>query len=80
MSRQTAIRVHVQVGPDHTVRLPDDVPEGPAGLIVLVKEGDRTGPPSDSLLGLLSDEPEMAEEMTRHIREARARWRAMGIG
>ncbi|MDI7269885.1 MAG: hypothetical protein QME96_17985, partial [Myxococcota bacterium] len=27
--QQAAIRLHVQVGHDHTVRLPDDVPEGP---------------------------------------------------
>ena len=31
-----ALKITVDVGPDHTVRLPDEVPVGPAELVILV--------------------------------------------
>lgn len=33
---ERAIRARVMVGPDHTVRLPDEVPAGEAEVIVLI--------------------------------------------
>jgi hypothetical protein len=42
---ENAVRVRVTIGPDHTVRLPDEIPTGEAELIVLfpaVAESDRT--------------------------------------
>jgi hypothetical protein len=35
---QTAVKLTVQVGVDHVVKLPDEVPVGPAEIIVLVGE------------------------------------------
>ena len=76
MSRQTAIKVWVDIGADHTVRLPDDVPVGPAELIVLVEEvtnGTKASPPSP--IGLFKDEPEIVDEIMAHVREIRAQSR-----
>lgn len=39
MASQTAIRVRVEVKSDHTIQLPDDVPVGPAEVIVLPRRG-----------------------------------------
>lgn len=39
MASQTAIRVRVEVKADHTIRLPDEVPVGPAEVIVLPRSG-----------------------------------------
>jgi hypothetical protein len=76
MSRQTAIKLRVDVGADHTVRLPDDVPVGPVDLIVLVDEvqgGSKDLPPSP--IGLFRDEPEVVDEVMDHVREIRAQSR-----
>jgi hypothetical protein len=35
---QSAVKLTVEVGVDHVVKLPDDVPVGPAEIIVLVGE------------------------------------------
>jgi hypothetical protein len=35
---KSALTMHVQVGEDHVVKLPDEVPVGPAEIIVLVEE------------------------------------------
>ena len=35
---QTAVKLTVEVGDDHVVKLPDEVPVGPAEIIVLVGE------------------------------------------
>jgi hypothetical protein len=35
---QTAVKLTVEVGVDHVVKLPDEVPVGPAEIIVLVGE------------------------------------------
>ena len=40
---QSAVKFMVEVGVDHVVKLPDDVPVGPAEIIVLVGEL-ATGP------------------------------------
>ena len=42
------LKVHVQVGEDHLVKLPDEVPVGPAELIVLVED-------STAAAGILDD-------------------------
>lgn len=76
MSRQTAIKLQVEVGPDHTIKLPDDVPVGPAEVIVLVPESSSARPIAGrSLLGLFADEPEIVDEAMAHVHERRKRWR-----
>ena len=40
---QQAVRVHVTVGADHVVRLPDEVPPGEAEVIVLFTGGQGSG-------------------------------------
>jgi hypothetical protein len=35
-----ALRVKVEIGEDHLVKLPDDIPVGPAEIIVLVEDDD----------------------------------------
>ena len=75
MSKQTAIKLHVDVGPDHTIRLPEEVPLGPAEVIVLVEEkGPAEAPDPVGLIGLMADEPGVMDEVMNHIRERRARW------
>ncbi|HVH46713.1 MAG TPA: hypothetical protein VM925_30435 [Labilithrix sp.] len=76
MSRQTAIKLQVEVGPDHMIRLPEDVPVGPAEVIVLVAETAPALPAArKSLLGLFADEPEVVDEAMTHVRERRTSWR-----
>ena len=80
MSRQTAIKLRVDVGADHTVRLPDDVPVGPAELIVFIEEitsAAKESPPSP--IGLFKDEPEMVDEIMDHVRETRAQSRMRSL-
>jgi len=57
-SRWTAARakLRVQVGPDHTLKLPSDVPVGPTEVIVLVDDRPKEGR-ATSLLGLFANEP-----------------------
>jgi hypothetical protein len=43
MAVQSAVRLRVHIAKDHTVRLPDDLPEGGAEIIVLYD----APPPSD---------------------------------
>jgi hypothetical protein len=40
---KSALKMHVQVGEDHVVKLPDEVPVGPAEIIVLVEQTATTG-------------------------------------
>ena len=42
------LKVHVQVGEDHLVKLPDEVPVGPAEIIVFVED-------STAAVGTLDD-------------------------
>jgi len=74
MARQVAIKMHVQVGADHTVKLPSEVPEGPAEVIVLVDEPQKTRN-ERNLLGLFADEPEVVDEAMTHVRAHRQNWR-----
>ncbi len=68
MSKQTAIKLKVEIGADHMVRLPDDVPMGPAEVIVLVDETATNGTGGEkSLLGLFADEPEIVDEAMAHV-------------
>jgi hypothetical protein len=74
MARQLAIKLRVQVGADPTVKLPAEVPVGPAEVIVLVDER-----PSElgakGLLGLFAEEPEVVDEAMGHVRAHRPTWR-----
>ena len=40
---KSALKLDVQVGEDHLIRLPDEVPVGPAEIIVLVEESIAHG-------------------------------------
>ncbi|MBK6693904.1 MAG: hypothetical protein IPG50_17105 [Myxococcales bacterium] len=67
-----ALKINVDVGADHTVRLPDEVPVGPAELIVLLADagdGAKECPPSP--IGLFKDEPELVDEIMDHVRDIR---------
>jgi hypothetical protein len=76
MSKQTAIKLHVEVGADHTIKLPDEVPVGPAEVIVLVAESAGNGTSAEKgLLGLFANEPEIVDEAMEHVRERRKNWR-----
>lgn len=75
MARQTAIKLNVQVGPDHTVTLPAEVPVGPAELIVLVDERPIRANAAKSLLGLFANEPEVVDEAMGYVRAHRQNWR-----
>jgi hypothetical protein len=74
MARQVAIKLRVQVGPDHTLKLPAEVPLGPAEVIVLVDERPIEGR-AKSLLGLFADEPEVVDEAMGYVRASRPNWR-----
>jgi hypothetical protein len=71
---KVAIKLRVQVGPDHTLKLPAEVPVGPAEVIVLVDERPDEGR-AKSLLGLFADEPEVVDEAMGHIRAHGSNWR-----
>jgi hypothetical protein len=74
MTKQTAIKLHVEIGEDHTVKLPAEVPVGPAEVIVLV--GESPAPRgTKSLLGLFANEPEIVDEAMGHVRALRQNWR-----
>jgi hypothetical protein len=72
--KQTAIKLRVEVRPDHTIRVPDDIPVGPAEVIVLL---DR--PAADaaekSVLGLFAEESTGIDEAMAYVRERRKSWR-----
>jgi hypothetical protein len=76
MSKQTAFKLNVEVGPDHTIKLPDEVPVGPAEVIVFMTDdaGRSNGEPPEAL-GLFKDEPELVDEVMTHVRELRSRSR-----
>jgi hypothetical protein len=74
MTKQTAIKLHVEVREDHTVKLPAEVPVGPAELIVLVDEAPAAST-AKSLLGLFADEPEVVDEAMGHVQSLRQNWR-----
>ena len=76
MSKQTAIKLKVEIGADHMARFPDEVPVGLAEVIVLVDEAPKNGAEGEkSLLGLFADEPEVVDEAMEHVRERRKNWR-----
>ena len=72
MTKETAIRLNIEVGEDHTIRLPDEVPVGPAELIVLPRK-----PASDvpDALGLFKDTPDVIDRAMEHVAEMRSRSR-----
>jgi hypothetical protein len=74
MTKQTAIKLRVEVGEDHTVKLPAEVPVGPAEVIVLVDEAPAPRA-AKSLLGLFADEPEVVDEAMEHVMALRQNWR-----
>ena len=74
MTKQTAIRVQVEIGADHTIRLPDDTPTGPAEVIVLMRSEDPAEHPPEAL-GLFKDTAELVDEAMAHVAEMRSRSR-----
>jgi hypothetical protein len=74
MTQQTAFKLHVDVREDRTIKLPADVPVGPAEVIVLV---DAVPAPraTKSLLGLFANEPEVVDEAMGHVLALRRNWR-----
>ena len=44
MAKHTAIKLQLEVGSDHTITLPDEVPVGPVEVIVLVAQPDDRAP------------------------------------
>ncbi len=62
MSKQTAIKLKVEVGADHTIRLPDEVPMGPVELIVLVDEVVDVG----RIPGTVEGRPRVASPRLAH--------------
>jgi hypothetical protein len=68
MTKQTAIKVHVEIGTDRMVRLPAEVPAGPAELIVLVKEHESgTLPVAPNPIGLFRDDAALLENRMRDL-------------
>jgi hypothetical protein len=65
---KSAVTVNVQVGEDHLVKLPDEVPVGPAEIIVLVED-------STAAAGILDDfepvEPARPVRLSDLVIEAR---------
>ena len=72
--KQNAIKLLVEVGADHTIRLPDDVPIGPAEVIVLITTVASEVPPPEAL-GLFKDTPELIDRAMSHVVEMRRRSR-----
>jgi hypothetical protein len=82
VTKQTAFKLSVQVQADHTVRLPDDVPVGPAELIVFVKDQESGALPVDrapSPIGLFEDDADVVDAAMGHVREMRASSRMRAI-
>ena len=71
MSRQTAIRLRVELREDRVVKLPAEVPVGPAEVIVLVEVPATAPRASKSLLGLFADEPEVVDEAMAYVHRRR---------
>lgn len=75
-----AIKLQTQVEKDHTlsVKLPEDVAEGPAEVIVLVPEpAERPGHSLADFLRTLSQHPRSArskEEIDRDLERERESW------
>ena len=73
MTKQNAIRLLVEIGADHTIRLPDEVPVGPAEVIVLTSVPSEAPPPE--ALGLFKDTPELIDRVMDQVVEMRSRSR-----
>ena len=75
-----AIKLQTQVEKDHTLRLklPEDVEEGPAEVIVLVPEAaERPDHTLADFLARLSEHPptlRSKEEIDRYLQEERESW------
>jgi hypothetical protein len=82
VTKQTAFKLSAFVQADHTVRLPDDVPIGPAELIVFVTDQESGALPVErapSPIGLFENDADVVDEAMGYVREMRAssRMRAM---
>jgi len=75
-----AIKLNTHVARDHTLRLklPDDVEEGPAEVIVLVRdEAERRSHTLQDFLASLSTRPRHVstkEEIDRYLEQERESW------
>jgi hypothetical protein len=72
MTKQTAIKVRVEIGTDRMVRLPVEVPAGPAELIVLVTEQESgTLPVVLNPIGLFREDSALLDDLMEHVRAGR---------
>jgi hypothetical protein len=75
-----AIKLQTHIGKDHTlsVKLPEDMAEGPAEIIVLVQEpAKRAGHSLADFLRTLSEQPRSTrskEEIDRDLERERESW------
>jgi hypothetical protein len=75
--KRNAITFHVEIEPDHIVRLPDHIPVGPVEVVVLIDHRpseERTA--EKSVLGLFADDAEVVDEALAYVRERRKTYRA----
>lgn len=65
------VRLRVELSEDRMVKLPAEVPVGPAEIIVLVEVPTTAPRAGTSLLGLIADEPEVVDEAMAYVRSQR---------
>jgi len=70
---QNSIRFDVQVPADHVIKLPDDVPVGPAEVIVLSGSRDAHGSRVERARQLVAACPPQSSDSVDLIREDRSR-------
>jgi len=75
-----AYKLNVTIAEDRVVKLPSDLPTGPAELIVLVPERESEGSNVEAMLRLIDEwrvkHPgrRSKEEIDRYLEEERASW------
>ena len=76
MPKRNAITLHVEIARDHTVRLPDHIPVGPAEVVVLIDHRPSEERAIEkSVLGLFADDAEIVDEALAYVRERRKNYR-----
>jgi hypothetical protein len=75
-----AYKLNVTIAEDRVVKLPSDLPTGPAELIVLVQEWRPEGSDVETMLHLVEKwrvkrlDRRSKEELDRYLEEERASW------
>lgn len=72
MPKQTALKLHVEIGANRTVQLPNEVPAGPAELIVVFPDRGTDDSAALSPIGLFQDEPALIDEVMEYGRATRS--------